>query len=89
MQVSYSETFNIVGADQISMGVPLLGSKEIPWIPEQYTAEPNDLKEIIQGLHEIYKNPIDNVLQLQYSLTKYTEQSKRIWRNYFASPAAY
>ena len=30
MQVSFSETFNIVGADIISQGVPLVGSAEIP-----------------------------------------------------------
>lgn len=32
MQVSNSETFNIVAADSVSMGVPVVVSDEIPWL---------------------------------------------------------
>jgi hypothetical protein len=32
MQVSFSETFNIVSADLLSQGVPVVGSEEIPWL---------------------------------------------------------
>lgn len=42
MQASYSETFNIVSADAVTAGVPIIGSSEIEWLKTGWV-EPNDL----------------------------------------------
>lgn len=47
MQVSYTETFNIVAADSISSGVPVVASPEIDWLATRSTADPNSIEDII------------------------------------------
>jgi len=83
MQVTFSETFNIVGADIISQGVPLVGSIEIPWAGKLYNANPVDCEDIYNQLIETHANPINNVIQHQASLIKYVEDAKETWAQYF------
>ena len=83
MQVSFSETFNIVGADIISQGVPLIGSKEIPWMQTKYCASPTDSLDIIQKLSIAWKNSKANVTANQKALTAYTTETQNNWTKYF------
>jgi hypothetical protein len=82
MQVSFSETFNIVAADHLSQGVPIVGSIEIPWIALEWAADPVDTKDIIEKLYKAYCSPFDNILSNQNSLTKYTSTVSNIWKYY-------
>ncbi len=54
LQVSYTETFNIVAADHIKMGVPVIVSDEIDWITPCMYADPNDSDDIVRVLKEVY-----------------------------------
>lgn len=83
MQVSFSETFNIVAADLISQGVPLVSSPEIPWMNKWFTAEPTDTNDIYKALLFTYYFPKANIYSNQYLLTRYTNKSRRIWLKYF------
>lgn len=83
MQVSFSETFNIVGADFISQGVPLICSHELPWINKKFRADPTDSDSICKALIETCINPAQNVSKNQKSLTAYAEVTKNIWFSYF------
>lgn len=83
MQVSFTETFNIVGADTITNGVPLIGSTEIPWLNERYAASPQDVEDIIDKLILTYDDLEKNVIDNQKSLTLYLEQTISIWREFF------
>jgi len=82
MQCNFSETFNIVGADLISQGVPLIGTKEIPWL-SCGQADPTDSKNIVNQLEEVYYSPGVNVESNQTSLTKYTNKTANIWKQVF------
>jgi len=84
MQVSISETFNIVGADIVSQGVPLVGSKEIPWIDTWFAAKATQTEEIYRALLLTHQDPMLNVLKNQKSLSIYTNKSKETWFNYFS-----
>jgi len=84
MQVNFSETFNIVGADLISMGVPLVGTKEIPWCSTLYSVDPTSSDEISTALLETYHLPWLNVLLNRRNLTKYTSKTNKIWIKQFA-----
>ena len=56
MQCNFSETFNIVGADLISQGVPLIGAAdEIPWAVHGFCADPNDSEDMANKLSSTYK----------------------------------
>jgi len=83
MQVSFTETFNIVGADIIRNGVPLIGSNEIPWLHERYAASPQDMDDIIDKLILTYDNLERNVIDNQKSLSEYLERTKTIWKEQF------
>jgi glycosyltransferase involved in cell wall biosynthesis len=54
MQVSYSETFNIVAADAMAMSVPLVVSDDIPWIGDYAVAEPNDVQSMVDVMLRIW-----------------------------------
>lgn len=83
LQVSFSETFNIVTADMITQGVPIIGSSEIPWLHEVYTANTTDSEDIALKLVWAYIYPNKNVELNQKLLYIYTQRTKDIWLNYF------
>jgi hypothetical protein len=83
LQSSFSETFNIVGADIISQGVPLVGSVEIPWLA-MGISDPTNSEDICKSLTTAYKHPKLNVKLNQFGLTHYTNKTKKIWDKYFS-----
>lgn len=82
MQCNFSETFNIVGADLISEGIPLVGTTEIPWLSIG-RSNPTDSVDITKALNRAYNFPAINVRLNQLSLTKYTNKSAEIWYKRF------
>ena len=56
MQVSFSETFNIVTADAVTMGVPVVVSKEIGWVGSKYQADPTNANDIVAKLEEALRD---------------------------------
>jgi len=83
LQVSLSETFNIVSADLISQGVPVVGSAEIPWMTNWTHADPVKSQDIALKLQATFDHPQINVWLNQRGLTKYTNETKLIWSRYF------
>lgn len=83
MQVSFSETFNIVGADFLSQGVPLVGSNEIPWLAKVASANPVDSKEMLATLTRTYNYPAVNLLMNRKNLNNYCNNTKTVWKRYF------
>jgi hypothetical protein len=67
MQVSYSETFNIVAADFVMNDIPVVVGPEIKWVCPSYQANPNDSDNIKKLLgsalwtHRQYPNWHPNV----------------------------
>jgi hypothetical protein len=85
LQVSFSETFNIVGADLVSQGVPLVGSVEIPWSSGFFNADPTNSHDIANQLYKSYMLPQINVKLNQHKLIKYTNQTRKVWTKYFTN----
>jgi len=83
MQVSLSETFNIVAADHLSQGVPVVGSREIPWASSLFTADPVESRDIVKKLSRTWDCPWINVKLNQFELTNYTDKTRDIWVKYF------
>ncbi len=50
LQVSLTESFNIVSADAVSMGVPLVGSKAISWLPRRSQAPVDSAEGIAEAM---------------------------------------
>ena len=83
LQVSFSETFNIVACDLLSQGIPIVCSSDIPWVDAKYTAIPTDSIDIVNKLLLTYENFEDNVSLNTKSLEKYVNESKNVWYEYF------
>lgn len=85
LQVSFSETFNIVAADLVSVGVPVIGSREIPWMPMKCIANPTDSDDIVRMMMQVYNSPKYSTIALQQAnLNNYIERSSSIWQEYFS-----
>lgn len=83
MQVSMSESFDIVVADMVSVNVPVVVSKEIDWLPKMFTAKIGSSENI------------ENMMWINWSLSKFglklinklyllkwNISAKKIWRNF-------
>lgn len=82
LQVSFSETFNIVAADMITAGIPMVMSKEIPWAVLGI-ADPTDSDDIYQTLRTTWGFRQANVIANRYALERYVRQTKRLWKEVF------
>ena len=76
LQVSYSETFNIVAADLISQGVPVVCSDEIPWMPSRFCADPSSALDIADKMVVAHKSKVKDEFE---SLKKYSNHSEELW----------
>jgi len=82
MQCSLSETFNLVTADLISQGVPVVTSSEIDWIDKGSQVNPTNSKEIAQALYDVYKDSKKNVSLNKDYLRKFSKKAIEIWLDY-------
>jgi hypothetical protein len=81
MQMSFSETMNIVTADAVNMGIPVVASPEIFWLDPATWADPNSGDSIAAKLREIWHdNALQRRLDLQrISLHRYSIDARRVW----------
>jgi hypothetical protein len=86
LQTNFSETFNIVSADLISQGVPIVTSREIPWSNCIFNARPTESDEIYHAMTRALVFPKANVWLHQHNLTRYTNRTEKIWVKYFKEP---
>lgn len=82
MNVSFSETFNIVAADAVSQRVPVVVSPEISWASNLIQANPNSICDIVKTLGRAIRFPIITRLSLR-GLREYNEESVEVWTDYF------
>jgi len=54
LQVSLSESFNIVSSDFVHCNIPLIVSPDISWMPCIFQANPNSMKSIVSKLNFAY-----------------------------------
>lgn len=80
MQVSFSETFNIVAADAVMRNVPVVVSREVPWIKPYAIADANSSTSMLHALLRVHQQPRKARLQWQMrDLTDYCQASKKVW----------
>ena len=56
MQVSLSESFNIVTADFVDIGVPIVASKDIHWVSPRCIAESESVQSIVNIMEYVLDN---------------------------------
>ncbi len=53
-QISFSESFNIVSADFVTVGIPIIVSEDIEWMPNFLKVEPTNYKGMVRKLSFAY-----------------------------------
>lgn len=80
MQVSLSETFNIVTADFVWNNIPIVGSSEIEWLASLYKADASDIDSIVKKLYLAYYGKKVGLQYLNlWNLNDYNNESLKIW----------
>ena len=84
LQVSFTETFNIVSADFVNNNIPVVTSEEVEWVNPIYFANPSKVSSIVSRMRRAimasrFKLNFLNKLSLWY----YSFKSEKTWTNYF------
>jgi len=80
LQVSFSETFNIVSADAVSQSVPVIASPEVSWLGSYAMADPTDIGSITDAMLDI-EFPDQARLYCQWhDLQTYNLASEQAWK---------
>jgi hypothetical protein len=84
MQVSFSETYNIVGADVVDCNVPIVVSPEIQWASDFFKVDPNYCNDIVKGLKFAWKTKFLGAYRLnKLGLAKNSKEAKKVWVDLF------
>lgn len=88
LQCSFSETFNIVSADAVSMAVSVTASSEVEWLGSYGQCDPNNSLSIESNLlsanRQIHHSPTNNRLIWQWrDLYNYSQASQAWWLQRF------
>lgn len=79
MQVSFSETFNMVSADCISCGVPIVVSDEIDWASSvAQVRSSTSVTEIVSRMSKVYKFRRSVICDSIDNLIAHTRRAKSI-----------
>ncbi len=83
LQVSLTESFNIVAADFAVLDVPIVGSPEIPWLSSFYKANPTDIKDIENKISFAMFWKIISLQRVNRShLSAWNREAKKVWLNF-------
>ena len=84
MQVSYTETFNIVSADAVVNDVPVITSPDIVWVDSKFYADPNSSKSIVNALDRAMTASKDvlHALPNRRGLKSFNENSMLLWKDF-------
>jgi len=83
MQVSFSETFDIVAADFVYMNVPIVGSSEILWLDDDYKANCTNMNDIVEKLEYAWKGRNHNRQKVnQRGLEHWNHEARKAWEEF-------
>jgi glycosyltransferase involved in cell wall biosynthesis len=86
LQASFTESFNIVTADFVAVGVPIVVSKEVFWMPETFYCDPTDTDSIQNRMEELLYGFcfFSREKKALRALKKYDANSVVIWTTSFS-----
>jgi hypothetical protein len=79
LQVSYTESFNMVTADGISVGVPSVVSPAIAWAPDSWKADPDDALDVARVATQLLHDRSYAVRAGVRALREHNRASTRFW----------
>lgn len=78
LQVSLTETFNVVSADAVTAGIPIVVSKEIKWASPWSMAHDDSIDDIVKMMH----SALNNWMLAKWNqelLLEYSKKAQEAW----------
>lgn len=86
MQVSLTESFNIVIADFVANKVPVVASPDVDWLSSISQAEPTDTDDIVNKLRRAWRGRLFDLQEVNYSaLQKHNRLATHEWLKFVNS----
>jgi hypothetical protein len=85
MQLSFNESFNIVSANFVEVGVPVIVSDTINWMPKESRASVDSMDDILSKIGRVLKRRPKAVRDNIAALDKHNTQSIKEWGNFLKS----
>lgn len=82
LQLSLTESFNIVSADFVSQYIPIVVSNEISWMPKLCQVEPSDTEGIVKKIEDVLQRNKYVVSKQAEALNTYDDSSIRYWGHF-------
>lgn len=84
MQVSFTETFNIVAADFIAEHVPIIVSPEISWMPTLAMADVVDTEAMVARIKDALQRRHFYVEKSMKALERYQSRAMEVWSGFIS-----
>ena len=81
MQVSMSETFNIVAADAVLAGIPVIATDELPWY-HPTNVDPQSVTSIVEMMKSIWLNRSFFITKNRIGLQRYNTNAIQKWLDF-------
>jgi hypothetical protein len=86
IQLTFTETFNIVAADFVANEVPIIVSKEIDFVHGAATVDISNRKEVLDALHDAYNQKHTGLHKLNTHLLKeHNKKAEHTWWDFLKS----
>jgi glycosyltransferase involved in cell wall biosynthesis len=85
MQISLSESFNIVTADFVASGVPIVVSNDVDWMPEDYRVDPTIPGDMLSVMRRTWRNKDKAKRDASRSLREHNKSANRRWLKFLGS----
>lgn len=86
LQVSFSESFNIITADFVHAGVPIVVSDDVDWMPDFTRVNPNSAEDIANKLYRVWiTRTHESINKNKKALFKYNEHATTLWDDYLCN----
>jgi hypothetical protein len=89
LQVSFTESFNIVTADFIAQHVPCIVSPEITWMPKEMKVRVSDSDEMAEKIKEVLENRTKFIRLSLVHLKSYHSKAMEVWGNFIREELIY
>jgi hypothetical protein len=83
LQVSFTESFNIVSADFVQKQVPIIVSNEVSWMPDISKVSTTNTAELAEKLKFVLSAPKFFARKNSLRLNDYVEDSLKAWKQFF------
>jgi glycosyltransferase involved in cell wall biosynthesis len=81
LQPSYTETFNMVTADAIAEGVPVVVTDSIDWVPSWWQARADEPRDITRVAEQLLRDP-NAARDGRRALDEYVERGVGTWKRF-------